>query len=128
MHQNSISSWITRLFDKRQKQKTLEFADLYDILPEYESVGLTEKLEDAWFDDLKRYPNKPSLFRATVHMMRWQPLLISLLNIPVVRISNQLIPSYSTTLNFIKENCGYNTTVINYIFNAIFSTMLKYFN
>ncbi len=86
LYHKTIFSWITQLFDKSHKQKTLELTDLYDLLPQYESVRLAEQLEDTWFDDIKRYPNKPSLFRATVRSMGWKPLLIGSLFIPIVSI------------------------------------------
>jgi len=41
-----------------------------------ESQQLTEKLEDNLLDDMKRYPDKPSLLRATIRTMRCKPLLI----------------------------------------------------
>ncbi len=72
------------MFGITHKQKTLNLIDLYDLLPQFESIKLTEKLEDNWLDDRKRYPDKPSLFRATIRTMGWKPLVIGLLLIPVV--------------------------------------------
>ena len=77
-----FSSWISHLLNKSHKQKTLNINDLYDLLPQYESVKLTDKLEENWFDEIKLYPDKPSLFRATIRTMGWKPFLIGLLFIP----------------------------------------------
>ncbi|CAM4781960.1 unnamed protein product [Rotaria magnacalcarata] len=78
----TFHSWISKLLDKSHQQKTLNFVDLYDLLPEYESINLTEKLENHWFDDMKHHPDNPNLFRATVRTMRWQPFLIGCQFIP----------------------------------------------
>ena len=80
----SVSSWITHLFDKSRERGTLLLTDLYDLLPEYESEGLTARLEQEWLDELKRSPSEPSLSRATLRTMRWKPVLIGLWLIPVV--------------------------------------------
>jgi len=64
------SSWISELINLSHKQGTLYFHNLYDILPQYESKNLTEKLENNWFDELKRYPDRASLFHATIRTMR----------------------------------------------------------
>jgi hypothetical protein len=47
-----------------------------------------------WFDDIKRYPNKPSLLRATIRTMGWKPLLLGLLLIPLVSLFFILIEYY----------------------------------
>ncbi|CAF2004397.1 unnamed protein product, partial [Rotaria magnacalcarata] len=78
----TFHSWISKLLDKSHQQKTLNLVDLYDLLPEYESINLTEKLENHWFDDMKHHPDNPNLFRATVRTMRWQPFLIGCQFIP----------------------------------------------
>jgi hypothetical protein len=77
-------SWISHLLHISHQQKTLNLVDLYDLLPQYESVTLTERLERNWLDDITHYPNKPSLFRATIRTMGWKPLLTGLLLLPFV--------------------------------------------
>lgn len=77
-------SWISHLLSLNHKQKTLNLPDLYELLPEYESNKLTQNLEDNWFDEIKYYPNKPSLLRTTIRTMGWKPLLNGLLLIPFV--------------------------------------------
>jgi len=89
-----IFSWISELLDKSHKQKTLNLIDLYDLLPQYESIKLTDKLEDHWLDDIKRYSDKSNLFRATIRTIRWKPLLIGCLYVPKVSISNQFLRYY----------------------------------
>ncbi|CAF2797193.1 unnamed protein product [Rotaria sp. Silwood2] len=69
-------SWICQLLDTSHRQKTLHLIDLYDLLPEYESIKLTGKLENNWFDEIKRHPDKPNLFHATIRAMKWKPLLL----------------------------------------------------
>ncbi|CAM2724338.1 unnamed protein product [Rotaria socialis] len=78
----TFHSWISKLLDESHQQKTLNLVDLYDLLPEYESINLTEKLENHWFDDMRHHPDNPNLFRATVRTMGWQPFLIGCQFIP----------------------------------------------
>jgi hypothetical protein len=49
-------------------------------------VKLTDKLEVNWFDERKRYPDKPNLLRATIRAMGWKPFLIGCVFIPRVNI------------------------------------------
>lgn len=74
------------LLDQSHKQKTLSLIDLYDLLPEYESMKLTEKLENNWLEDTRKHANAPSLFRATIRTMKWRPFLIGCQHIFQVRI------------------------------------------
>jgi hypothetical protein len=90
----SCFSWIPDLLRISHKQKTLNLIDLYDLLPQYESIKLTQKLEDNWLNDIKHYPDSPSLFRATIRTMRWRPLLIGCLFFLQVSISNQFFRYY----------------------------------
>ncbi|CAF3529522.1 unnamed protein product [Rotaria sp. Silwood2] len=76
-------NWIEKLINISHKQGTIYLHNVYDILSKHESNKLSEKLENYWFDELKRYPNKPSLFRATVYTVGWTPLIIGLLFIPI---------------------------------------------
>lgn len=93
-----LSSWISQLLDKSHKAKTLQETDLYNLLPEYESVQLTDHLEKNWFDEMKHNPDEPSLFRATIRTMRWKPLIIASTYIPKVGKSMQKIaPSMSSS-------------------------------
>jgi hypothetical protein len=78
------SSWISHLVTRSRNQKSLDPHDLYELLPEYQSDRLAQELEDNWFDDRKRYPNDPSLLRATARTMGWRPIVIGLLLIPWV--------------------------------------------
>ncbi len=68
------------------KKGTLDLVDLYDVPSHLESTKLTEKLEANWLDEIKRFPENPSLIRATLRTMGWKPLLIGLLLIPLVSI------------------------------------------
>ncbi|CAF4229409.1 unnamed protein product [Rotaria sp. Silwood2] len=77
-------SWIAHLLTKNHKHGTLHLTDLYDLLPEFESTKLTDKLEANWFDEIKQYPQEPSLIRATLRTMGWKPLLVGCLLIPTV--------------------------------------------
>ncbi len=80
----SLYSWIAQLLRKNHKQGTLHLTDLYDLLPEFESTKLTDKLEANWFDEIKRYPQEPNLVRATLRTIGWKPLLIGSLLVPTV--------------------------------------------
>ncbi len=72
---------------KTYKQDTLHLTDLYDLLPEFESTELTDRLEANWFDEMKQYPQAPSLVRATLRTIGWKPLLIgSLLILSVSKL------------------------------------------
>lgn len=83
----SHHSWIAQLLTKSHQQGTLHLTDLYDLLPEFESAKLTDKLEANWFDEIKRSPEKPSLVRATLHTIGWKTLFIgSLLFLSVSRL------------------------------------------
>ena len=79
-----LSSWISHLLHISQQQKTLNLVDLYDLLPQFESVTLTETLERNWFNELKRHPDRPNLLRATICTMGWKPFLTGLLLLPFV--------------------------------------------
>lgn len=72
------------LIRRSHQQGTLFLTDLYDLLPEYDSRMLTERLESCWFDERKRHAKKPSLLRATIHAMGWRPVLIGLCLLPAV--------------------------------------------
>ncbi len=121
-----IFSWISHLLDKSHKQKTLDLIDLYDLLPQYESIKLTETLEDNWLDDIKRYPDKPSLFRATIQTIRWKPLLIGCSL--VLKVSIYLISSFNIILfdKIFQENSTYYSAIVSYIFNGFLWTMFHY--
>ena len=84
----SLFSWILQLLNKCHKQGTLHLIDLYDLLPDYKSIKLTEQLENNWYDEIKQYPEKSSLFRATLRTIRWKLLLIGSLLIPMVSMLN----------------------------------------
>ncbi len=103
------------MLDKSQKQKTINLVDLYDLPPQYESTNLTEKLEKNWSDDIKHYPDKPSLFRATIRSVTYKPFLIGCLFLPPVSISTQCIQH-----SFLEETSSFHSTIINYIFNGFF--------
>ena len=72
------------MLKKSVKQGTLHLTDLYDLLPEMESKGLTERLESHWLDEMKQSRRSPSLTRATIRAIGWRPLLFGLLLIPNV--------------------------------------------
>ncbi|CAF1468673.1 unnamed protein product, partial [Adineta steineri] len=98
-------SWIPQLLDKSHKQKTLNLDDLYDLLPQYKSVVLTEKLKNNWIDDINSHPNKPSLLRATVRTTGWKPFLIGCLLIPE-RITSIIQPLLIIFLMDFFEPCS----------------------
>lgn len=77
-------SWISHLLHISHQQKTLNLVDLYDLLPQFESITLTETLEHNWFNELKNYPDRPSLLRATIRTMGWKPFLTGFLLLPFV--------------------------------------------
>ncbi len=90
------------------KKGTLDLADLYDVPAHLESTKLTDKLEANWFDEIKLYPENPSLIRATLRTMGWKLLLMGLVLIPIVslvmsfnfsNISTIVIVRYHTTLS-----------------------------
>jgi hypothetical protein len=81
-----FDSWIYELISISRKQGTLHLNNLYDLLPQYQSKNLTEKLENNWLDEIKRDPNKPSLLRATIRTVGWTPFMIGCLFIPSVSL------------------------------------------
>jgi len=81
-----LNSWITQLLNIHRKKGTIEFDDLYDVPWHLEADKLGKNLENNWFDELKRCPDNPSLFRATLVTMGWRLFFIGLLLIPPVRI------------------------------------------
>jgi hypothetical protein len=95
----------------------------YDILPQYESKTLTEKLENNWFDELKRYPDRASLFHTTIRTMRWIPLIIGSFYMFKVSWLNWFINSY-----FNIEISNYYPAIINFIFDGFLWTMSNYVN
>ena len=80
----SSSSWIGHLFSKSHQQGTLHLNDLYDLPIDYQSSQLTNKLEEAWFDEKKTRQDNASLFRATCRTVRYKPFLIGAWIIPLV--------------------------------------------
>jgi hypothetical protein len=75
---------LSSLITKSNKQGTLHLNDLYDLPAHFESTSLTNKLEENWFDEIKRCPQNPSLIRATLRTMGWKIIFIGLLLIPLV--------------------------------------------
>ncbi|CAF1577819.1 unnamed protein product, partial [Didymodactylos carnosus] len=79
-----LHSWFSVLLRKSRKQ-TLELNDLYDVLPELDSVPLTDKLESKWFEEIRKAKQEnrnPSLVNATLKMIGIKPILVGLLLIP----------------------------------------------
>ncbi len=79
-----LFSWIVGLFNQSHRQGTLHLIDLYDLPSDYKSKNLTEELENNWFDEIQQYGEQSSLFRATLRTVRWKPLLIGSILIPIV--------------------------------------------
>ncbi len=82
-----LYSWISTLLDRSHKQNALQVTDLYEPLPHLESSKLTDQLEASWFNEVNRckgQQKRPSLIRATLRTMGWNPLLVGLLLIPNV--------------------------------------------
>ncbi|CAF1162569.1 unnamed protein product [Adineta ricciae] len=75
-------SWVSELLTLSRKKGTIELDDLYDVPSNLESTKLTDRLEANWFDEIKRCPENPSLIRATIRTMGWNPWLVGLLLIP----------------------------------------------
>ena len=122
-----IASWITELFDKCRDQGTLYLTDLYDLLPNYQSAQLVDDLEIHWFEELKRNPEKPSLLRATLHAMRWKPVLIGSMLIPTVRNNLRFLswPWHERCLSrFLREEtCVSRTPITHPLPDGVFSTV-----
>jgi hypothetical protein len=76
--------WISPLIQKTHKQDAIHLKDLYDLLPQYESKELCERLESNWLNELKHTNRQPSLVRATLKTMGWRPFLVGLMLIPTV--------------------------------------------
>jgi hypothetical protein len=86
--------WVSPLLMQRRKEGTLQLTDLYNLPPHLESTTLTDKLETNWFDEIKRNPEKPSLFRATLRTMRWKLLLLGLLLVVKVSLTLRFVISF----------------------------------
>ncbi len=89
-----MNRWVSPLLQQARKQGTLQMTDLYDLSPHLESTKLTNELEANWFDEIRRNPEKPSFFRATLRTMRWKPLLFGLMLILKVSITLRLVLSF----------------------------------
>ncbi|CAF2965891.1 unnamed protein product [Rotaria sp. Silwood2] len=88
--------WVSPLLKKSRKQGTLYLDDLYD-LPEYlKSSTLTDKLEENWFNEIKRNPQKPSLIRATLRTIGWKPFLLGFFEVlnGLIRIAQPLLLTF----------------------------------
>ncbi|CAF4026024.1 unnamed protein product [Adineta steineri] len=72
-------SWVTPLLKKSHKNGVLHLNDLYDLPAHLQSTELTDKLERNWFDEVKRYPNNPSLIRVTLRTVGWKPFAYGIL-------------------------------------------------
>ncbi|CAF4057547.1 unnamed protein product, partial [Adineta steineri] len=83
LHANIFSrffhSWVTPLLKKSHKNGVLHLNDLYDLPAHLQSTELTDKLEQNWFDEVKRCPNNPSLIRATLRTVGWKPFAYGIL-------------------------------------------------
>jgi hypothetical protein len=114
------SSWIAALLDRSHEQKTLHLIDIYDIHPEYESIPLTDCLENNWFEEQKKYPNAPSLVRATIRTLRWKPLMIGSIVIPKVNLLCAMSSLDSTykrikrLYHLVKETRRSSSTIVDY--------------
>jgi len=86
-----VYSWLSSLITKSRKQGTLHLNDLYELPTYLESASLTDKLEANWFDELNRYPQNPSLIRATVRTIGWKLILFGLSLIPLVSKFTRII-------------------------------------
>lgn len=82
-------SWLSPLIDKSHKQGTLHLDDLYGVPDYLESAKLIDRLEGNWLDEKRRYPQNPSLLRATLRTMDWNFMLNGLLLIPIVSTHNR---------------------------------------
>jgi hypothetical protein len=75
------SSWISPLLKKSHQQGALNLVDLYDLPTMLQSTILTDQLEANWFDEIRQYPDNPSLIRATLRTLGWKPFVLGLLEI-----------------------------------------------
>ncbi|CAF4939052.1 unnamed protein product [Rotaria magnacalcarata] len=100
-----FQGWVSPLISKCRKQGTLDISDLYEPTPDCESATMTHKLETQWFAEMRRNPDNPSLIRATICTMRWEPLLIGLILIPY-EFFNILQPILLTFLMKFFEPCS----------------------
>jgi len=62
----------------------LHVSDLFDVPAFLDSNVWTDKLENNWFDELKRHPTNPSLIRATLRTIGWRLIFVAFLTIPTV--------------------------------------------
>ncbi len=81
-----FNSWLTSLLTKSRQQGTLHVNDLYDPPTYLDPSTLTNKLENNWFDEMKRCPENPSLIRATLRTIGWRMIFYGLILIPNVSI------------------------------------------
>lgn len=66
------------MLDLSHQQGTLYLQNLYEILPQYRSEILTDKLEKNWLEEVEYHPQRASLIRATIRTVGWKPFLIGL--------------------------------------------------
>ncbi|CAF4110275.1 unnamed protein product, partial [Rotaria sp. Silwood2] len=67
-----VHHWLSPLMRKSHKQGVLHFNDLYALPSHLKSTELTDKIEANWFDEVKRYPQNPSLIRVTLRTFGWK--------------------------------------------------------
>jgi hypothetical protein len=121
-----LGSWISGLLHLSHKQGTLSFDDLYDLLPEYESKELSEQLERHWFEEMKSRPTNPSLFRATIRAMGWQPFIIGSFLIPLVNTFRRMFRFICFIVNsFRVEMYGRSSPVVHHFPHGFLRTVLK---
>jgi hypothetical protein len=117
-------SWISPLLKQSRQKGVLHSNDLCEPPACLQSTKLTDKLESNWFDQVKHYPDNPSLIRATLKTLGWKPFLYGLIILLQVRRNWKLFP-LSPHIVFSGYNTNYST-IITDVFDEIFRTM--YFN
>ncbi|CAF0805769.1 unnamed protein product [Adineta ricciae] len=115
-------SWIVDLINISHKQGRLYFHNLYDILPQHKSKLLTGKLEKRWLDEVHHHEDSASLLRATAHTIRWTPILIGFILIPL-KIAMILQPLLIIYMMKYFEPCSTMSTSLAYLL-AVFSFLL----
>lgn len=117
---SSAVSWIEHLFSTSHRQGTLHLPDLYDLLSNFQSNQLTDDLEECWLDEKKQKGEKANLFRATCRLVRWKPLFIGALMLPLVNDSKKIFDEILTNL---LEIIYCHSTIDDYFSHGILSTM-----
>jgi hypothetical protein len=115
-----FNSWLTSLLTKSRKQGTLNVNDLYDPPTYLDPSTWTDKLENNWFNEIKRCPENPSLIRATLRTIGWRMIFNGFILIPNVSSHNMIRFIEDQNFRFIFGHIAINRRLLKYILFVLY--------